>query len=385
MNVYSSAVSRFGLTVLLLAAPGLLQGQTRGGGTRSTNSGTAIGSIAPSIPEISAQPIFISGKVLIDGGGPPSEPVAIERVCDGIARRQGYSDTRGSFQFRLDQSPQFQDASETNSSRTSLAGVNTNSRAALRLQYQNCEFRAIFPGFLSTTLPLRLQGNNWQYDLGTIFLRRTENAVGTTVSLTTLTAPKNARRAYEKGVTEYFANKLIDAEKHLNQAVKDDPNLAAAWSLLGDIHSRGKVFDQAVKEYQRAQAADPKYMNPTMGLALVATQQKRWQDAVQFTEQVFNLNPSAFPAAYFYNALANYNLGRLDAAEASARKFASQDKEHTHPEALLLLGQIYFQKNDPASAAEQLRNYLTLSPDASNAEAIQQWLKEYDQKNVAKK
>jgi tetratricopeptide (TPR) repeat protein len=384
MNVYSSAVSRLGLTVLLLAAPGLLRAQMRGGTSRS-NTGTATSATAPSTPDLSAQPIFISGKVLIDGGGVPPEPVAIERVCDGIARRQGYSDARGSFQFRLDQTPQFQDASESNSSRTSLAGFNSNNRAALKAQYQNCEFRAIFPGFLSTTLPLRLQGSNWQYDLGTIFLKRTENAVGTTVSLTTLTAPKNARHAYEKGVTEYFSNKLVDAEKHLNQAVKDYPNFAAAWSLLGDIHGRGKLFDQAVKEYLRAQAADPKYVNPCMGLTLVAMQQKRWQDAVQFTEQVFNLNPSAFPAAYFYNALANYNLGRLDAAEGSARKFASQDKEHTHPEALLLLGQIYFQKNDPASAAEQFRNYLTASPDASNAEAIRQWLKEYDQKSVAKK
>ncbi len=110
-------------------------------------------------------------------------------------------------------------------------------------------------------------------------------------------------------------------------------------------------------------------------------QEKRWQDAAQFTDQVARMNSLAFPSAYFYNAVANFNLGRIEPAEQSARKFKSLDTEHRHPDVCLLLGRIFVQKKDYASAAQEMRDYLALVP---NAEEVRQWLKQYDETNVAK-
>src|SRR5579859_4765596 len=49
------------------------------------------------------RPIFLSGKVMLDDGTPPSEPVTIERVCNGNPRAEAYTDSKGRFSFQLGQ------------------------------------------------------------------------------------------------------------------------------------------------------------------------------------------------------------------------------------------------------------------------------------------
>lgn len=388
MIVNSSPSLKIILTLAMLAGlPAAAPAQHKGGGGTTGNS--PIGNSNPTLPAPPSsitQPVFISGKVLLDGGGPPPEPVVIERVCNGTARRQGYTDGKGTFQIQLDQNPGFQDATEStnNSDPFSTNRSVTQARDTLKLQYQGCEIRAVLPGFLSSSVLLRLQGSSWQYDLGTIFLTRLDNMPGTTISMTSMSAPKDARQAYEKARKAFDENKLSEAEKHASKAVKVYPNFAAAWSLLGDIHQQQKQLDPAIKEYSQALAADSHFVNPIFGLALIAAQQKRWQDAAQLSDQVVKMNSQAFPSAFFYNAVANYNLGRIELAEASARKFKSLDTERHHPDVCLLLGQMFIQKRDYASAAQEMRDFLTFDPNSPKADEVRQWLKHYEDSTAAK-
>jgi tetratricopeptide (TPR) repeat protein len=335
------------------------------------------------------QPIFVSGRVLLDGGSSLPEPVPIERVCNGIAHREGYTDSRGAFQIQLGQNIEFQDASSSDPNILKIPSPKTTAgtgQDAARLQYLGCEFRAQLPGFRSSSVLLKLQGSTWQYDVGTIFLKRQSEVKGSTVSLTTMSAPKDARHALEKGEKAYSQNKFSDAEKELNKAVELYPGLAAAWSLLGDIHHQQNEFDQAAKEYSKATAIDPQFVNPEFGLALIATQQKRWHDAVTLTNQVVKLNSLAFPSAYFYNAVANYNLGNFDAAEESAHKYKSLDaSDHHHPDICLLLSEVMVRKQDYTAAAQEMREYLAIRPDAPNAAALREKIKSLEDLSVANK
>jgi len=384
MNVNSSPFRIVLALGILIGLPANMAAQ-KNKGSGNTPS-TSIPSSIPSQPAVT-QPLFISGRVLVEGGAAPPAPAAIERVCNGSTRKQSYTDSTGAFQFQLDQNPAVLDASETtanlNLSTTTIQSSN-QAQETLKQRYQGCEIRAVLSGFTSSSAVLRLQGSTWQYDLGIIFIKRTENVTGTTISTTTMSAPDGAKHAYEKGLKAFGENKFSDAEKELSTAVKIYPNFAAAWSLLGDIHQQQRQFGPAIKEYTQALAADPRFVNPTFGLALIAMQEKRWEDAAQLTDQAAKMNSLAFPSAYFYNAVANYNLGRIEPAEQSARRFKSLDTEHRHPDVCLLLGQIFIQKNDGASAALEMREYLTLVPNAANAEEVRQWLKRYDAMNVAK-
>ena len=53
------------------------------------------------------------GKVALQGGVAITEPVAIERVCNGAVRREGYTDFKGNFEFQLGQGTEARDVTES--------------------------------------------------------------------------------------------------------------------------------------------------------------------------------------------------------------------------------------------------------------------------------
>ncbi|HKV91667.1 MAG TPA: tetratricopeptide repeat protein [Candidatus Angelobacter sp.] len=355
------------------------------GTTGSSNNSSRATPPNRSNTEASIQPIFISGKVMLEGGGTIPEPVAIERVCNNVNRREGYTDSKGHFEFQLGTNTAFQDASESDGRITSNPQTHTGLSQMQRLMSMSgCEFRAVLAGYQSSVALVRTGDDTWQYDIGTIFLKRMGNAQGTTISVTSMGAPKNAMHAYEKAEKE-LQDKPADAEKELNKAVQIYPQFAAAWNLLGDIHRENKQLDQARTDYGRAISADPQFVNPTYSLAVIAIHEKKWDEVGQYSDQVLKLNAMAFPMAYFFNAAANYNLQKFDAAEESAKKFKSLDAQNSHPDVRLLLSYIFSHKQDYAGAARELRDYLAVMPNAANAEELKAEAKRFEDLSASAK
>jgi Tfp pilus assembly protein PilF len=360
----------------------------RGG---STNSSSASSRAAPSTrtpgsADVNTRPIFVSGKVMLQGGGALPEPVPIERVCNGTVRREGYADTKGQFEFQLGLNLTFQDASENDSRITPASQSRSVTNNGLRpLELNGCELRAVLAGYQSSTVILRTTGGDtWQYEVGTIFLKRIGNAPGTTISVTSMAAPKDAMHAFEKA-QKIQAEKPVEAEKELNKAVKIYPQFAAAWTLLGDLHREHSDFDTARTDYAQAIAADPQFVNPSYGLAMIAAQEKKWDDVARLTDQVIKLNSVAYPVAYFLNAAANYNLQKFAPAEESARKFKTLDTQHSHPDVCLLLSYVLSARQDYAGAAREIRDYLAIAPNSPAAESLKQDAKRYEDLSVSAK
>jgi len=370
------------LSAVLLCATSVAQ-RTSGNSSSSrgsTPSRTTTG------PDLSTQPTFIAGKVMMDGGASLPEPVAIERLCNGSVRREGYTDFKGHFQIQLGTNFGFQDASENDPRATSGQTPQTSGQSGStnRSSLNGCEFRAVLAGYQSSTVMLRITGDSFESELGNIVLKRLGDVPGTKISLTSMTAPRDAKQAFEKGRKALSQDKLDEAIKDLEKATEKYPQFAAAWSMLGDIHQESEQFDKATEEYRKALAADPQYVNPLFGLAVIAAKQKKWQEVANYSAQVMSLNAYAFPSAYFFNAAANYNVGRFDVAEESARKYKASS-DHKHPEVSLLLGSILARKEDYSGAAQQLRDYLASAPNAPNANELQTKIKQYDQLSMAKK
>lgn len=354
-------------------------------GSSSNSSRTGSTSRTPTSPDASVQPVFISGKVLLEGGGTLSEPVAIERVCNNLVRREGYTDVKGQFQFQLGLNTTFQDASESSDSRLTSSGPSRTSGQTRRpMDLSGCEFRAVLAGYQSSVALIRTSEDAWQYEVGTIFLKRMGDAKGTTISVTSMAAPKDAMRAFEKA-QKARESKPAEAEKDLRKAVQIYPQFAAAWNMLGDMHRQSNQFDLARTEYAQAISADPQFVNPAYGLALIALQEKKWDEGAQLTDQVVKMNGLAFPMAYFFNAAANYNQQKFDAAEQSAKKFKSLDTQHEHPDICLLLSHVYSRREDYASAARELRDYLAAAPNAPDAESIRIEAKRFEDLSVSAK
>jgi Tfp pilus assembly protein PilF len=377
--------TRLSVVIILLATMAAAQ---RGSG--STGSGTSSRNApsvnrTPNATDAITKPIFISGKVMLQGGGSLPEPVPIERVCNGLTRREGYSDIKGHFAFQLGTNLTFQDASEDDNSK-SLNGQSHSGISNGRLNDLNgCELRAVLAGYQSSVVILRmLGGDSWESEVGTIFLKRIGDAPGTTISVTSMAAPKDAMHAYEKA-EKIRAAKPAEAEKELNKAVKVYPQFAAAWTLLGDIHREHNDFAGARNDYTQAITADPAFVNPNFGLAMMAVQEKKWDDVVRFTDQVIRLNSAAYPVAYFLNAAANYNLQKFAPAEESAKKFKTLDTQHTHPDVCLLLSYLYSGRQEYAGAAREIREYLVLAPNSTDVESLKNDAKRFEDLSVSAK
>jgi len=321
-----------------------------------------------------ARAVYVAGRVMIAGaGGATADHVLIERVCNGMVRHEGYTDSRGEFQFELGRNQQERDASQDDSDRmvtTRGAAAATSGRSQVR--FDGCELRASLPGFVSSSVSMRVENDNTVLHLPPIVLTRLGGVEGSAISLTSMAAPPEARKAFEKGRKAGSEKKFDEAIKELNKAVGIYPQYAVAWSLMGEVHRLQNQFDDAKREYRQALAADPKYVAPYFGLAAMAVLEKNWTDAVQLTDQLDALNPYAYPMAHFFNAAANLNLGKLDEAEQSARKFQKLDAAHSRPDIALLLGNILAAKHQYAEAAQLYRGFLAARPDAPNAGELRQ-------------
>jgi tetratricopeptide (TPR) repeat protein len=216
-------------------------------------------------------------------------------------------------------------------------------------------------------------------NVGTIVMHRLTNVKGSTISVTTALAPKRAQKNYEKGLQLAQRGRLDEAEKHLLQATEAYPKYAIAWYELGQVQDGQGKAENARKSYQAAISADGRYVSPYDRLALLSARENKWEDAATFSKQVIQLNPVEFPSSYFYNALANYYLKKVDEAEKSAREILKLDTGHKYPQTESLLAQIMMEKRNYSEAATHLRAYLALVPNAKNADALKQELQKLEQ------
>ena len=387
-------------------------GQPGGGGT-GAGGGTGTGTGRPTTPpantttnptndrtpnpfDLQNRPIFLSGKVMMDDGTPPPEPVVIERVCNSVVRGEAYTDSKGRFSFQLGQNTgMIQDASSSSAldSGTRVGGTSLGDTGRplqtgrnpsdQRLPLSNndvigCDIRASLPGFRSDLVNLSGRRTFDNPDLGTIVLHRLGNVEGTTISATSLRAPKDARKAFEKGTDALRKSKIADAQKNLEKAVELYPQYASAWYELGRINEAQKDVAQARAYYSQALAADPKFVKPYLRMALLSAAENNWREVVDQTIRVMKLDSVDFPEAYYYNSVANLRLGKIDAAEASARQAEKLDTEHRIPQVQHVLGAILYDKKDYAGAGERLRDFLKYAPADGDADKVKRQLEELD-------
>jgi tetratricopeptide (TPR) repeat protein len=333
------------------------------------------------------RPIFLTGKVLLDDGTPPPVNIVILRVCYGSSRPMTYTDSKGRFGMDLSRGTNIVPDASTNS-RDSLdpwtsQGSSSRSSAlgAGRIAEQRtngCELQASLPGYRSDSIDLTGRRFLDNPDVGTIVLHRLANVEGSTISAISLRAPKDARKAYEKGFGASGKKKWDEAQAHFERAVALYPQYAEAWYELGVAFQEQNKLEQARKAYAQALEADSKFLKPYRQMTAIAVRERKWEEANQITERLLRLDPIDFPDAYFFSSVANFNLGSLDAAEKSAREGLRLDSNHRIPRFEHLLGMILASKRDYAGAALMIRSYLQREPDARNADEVRRQLAEID-------
>jgi TolA-binding protein len=344
--------------------------------TRTSSTPAAAGNTSTTTNPAQPAPIFLSGRVMLEEGTPPPAPVRIERVCGASTHTEGFTDPSGNFAIQLGsgENAAYQDASDTGgaggprSPMGGMGGPNLGpSSSGTDRRLLNCELRARLGGYRSQSISLTDRRPMDNPDVGVILLHRESADGATTVAASSLAAPKDARKAFDKAQELRQKGKVDDAYKNYQKAVSLFRGYAAAWCELGKIEAGSGQFDKARLSFREAVKADAKYPDGYVQLGALAARDRNWQEVSDLTDQALKLNSFDYPMAWFHNAVANYNLDHMDLAEQSALKAERLDTRHQYPRVEYLVGLIRLERKDYKSAAEYIRAYLKQAPDAEDA------------------
>jgi len=197
-----------------------------------------------------------------------------------------------------------------------------------------------------------------------------------TASVATLQIPRKAQKEYEHACVALKSKKLPEAEQHLRKATEIYPKYVAGWVMLGQTLETRQQSAEARDACSRAAGADPKYLPAYLCLAEIAGRRQEWKEVLKLTSRALELDAVNDPYAYFFSAIAYFNLNQLNEAEQRALKAETIDREHNEPLLQLLLAQIYEAKKDAAGAAAHLREYLKLAPEAQDSDQLKRLLAE---------
>jgi len=341
--------------------------------------------------------MFLRGRVATNDGAPVPYDVLVERVCNNSVRQQVYASPHGDFSMQLgSRADSFLDATGDRASQDGVASK-ASVTGISRRELANCELRASASGFRSSVISLMdLSTLDMSIDVGAIVVQRATKMEGMTLSATPYKAPRDASRAYEKGLQAKRNSKLANARKYFAQAVQIYPRYADAWFQLGTVLQKENQIDAARAAYIQATAIDTKFLPPYLSLTLMAIEAENWTEVLKLTDHILDLDPLNQVAvtgyildldplnhawAYFYNSVANYKLNKIEDAEKSALKAEHVDLRNRFPELHLLLAKIYARKKNYATAILEIQTYLELAPHARDADQVREELAKLEKLN----
>lgn len=328
--------------------------------------------------------IYFSGEVKLDDLSSPPEPVAINRVCNGLSHFETWTDSKGRFSFQVTAggiNPEQADASENSAPPAGLMKpIASGSQDLMPViaKLRGCEVQASLAGYRSELVSIAVKSRSDDGRLGVITLHPLSRASALTVSATTLQAPANARRSYDRGIDALARQKWDVAADEFTKAVKGYPKFAIAWYQLGLLRQKRNDAAGANDAWKQALASDSKYLRPYESLTALADHAQDWVSSEAYSRAWIELDPDDFPGAYLYNAVANARLNHTDVAERSAREGLRIDKEHKTPRLNVVLALILMGKNQNAEAAAYFREYLAEAPGANDAAAVRQQVSQLD-------
>jgi hypothetical protein len=373
-------------------------GGSSGGGSSGggDSGGGSTGGQSSSSQADRQRPMFLTGKVLLDDGEPPGPRTKVELICQGSVVRQEYISQSGNFSIEIaggQGESRTMDASVSSSSSSRLgsggsdafgsAGTGGGLASTRSVDLSSCELRAQLPEYQSDVISLGRRRALDNPDVGLIILHSMKSPEIGTVSLKTLAAPKDARKAYEKAGKELQKEKpnFSKAGKELTKAVEIYPEFASAWYFLGKVRLAQQDRPAANEAFKEAKAADSEYANPYLSLALMALEEERWKEASDLSTQVLELNPR-LTEAHYYNAIAYSSLGRFTVAEESAMVVLDSNKAAAYPLVFYVLGFAESQRGNFPSAAARYRSLLEIRPEGSFAGKLKEQLVQWQEQGL---
>jgi spermidine synthase len=216
-------------------------------------------------------------------------------------------------------------------------------------------------------------------------------------------APESAELALLRGRWNANNNRLADAKKEFDLALRlDQRSLDAAFGLA-EVARRNGQYDTAELLYRQIVARDPKYLRALGGMMRVCRAREQWDLAAQWQASFLKLNPNAAADEFArlgevlmeggktdlavrafeealrrepYSYAAHRNLGQvfLQQKQWDAAEQHLTIVERFHPDgdagSYVALAELYRATGRPRSAADALRKGLRMFPDSEEIKRL---------------
>jgi len=310
-------------------------------------------------------PVRVTGKVTLEDKSAPPAPALIERLCSGLTHPEGPTDLKGSFAVDLGH-----DIIQDPYAIHAQPGVDMAPTEGEH-PFSDCLIIASLPGYRSDMIPMANAKPEGHPYLGTIVLHFVGKVDGYLISPTSIEAPKDAKKEFDKAQELIRKNKQADAVLSYQKAVKIYPNYAAAWFELGRLMGSAQKMDEARQAFNAAVKADPKYLSPYLQLSALAYNSQDWPTLAEASDKLLALDSFDYPQGYYYSAVADYFTGKYKEAEQRGRESLKADTDHHFPQTHQLLASILVKLNQPAAAVTELEAYLKAEPRAEDTVTVQ--------------
>ncbi|MCP5487418.1 MAG: tetratricopeptide repeat protein [Verrucomicrobia bacterium] len=172
------------------------------------------------------------------------------------------------------------------------------------------------------------------------------------------------QRLVEQGLTHARAGDWVSAEQAFAEAIKVQPQNAAAWYQLGNVQLRQGRFDEAARSFDQAVALVPDYAPAQLGQGKVLAQKRQFDEAADLFTAVLEANPSLAEGWLLLGA-ARQAQGRLQESGWSYQKAIHLAPEI--PEAHVGLGFVFLAQKQWGEAEAAFMRALELQPGMPEA------------------
>lgn len=125
---------------------------------------------------------------------------------------------------------------------------------------------------------------------------------------------QNAEDWFNKGLALADQDNYSDAIKAYDEAIRLDPNFAAAWHNKGNALSSQGKYDEAIKAYDEAIRLDPNNIFAWGDKGMILDRLARYDEAIQSISKAISINPGYSPYSLITKGHDHYDAGEYDVA-----------------------------------------------------------------------
>lgn len=204
-----------------------------------------------------------------------------------------------------------------------------------------------------------------------LILQRDSSTEALGASARPLLAPK-AKEAVDKALQALNDNKLGEAEKNLDEAVRLAPNHPDILYLQGVLFLRQRHWEKARDVLEKTTQIDPKNAHAFSALGMAFLDENKYDLAIAPLQQSLQLDPVSWET-HWTLARAMYHQEQYDGALKEAQQALSQS-HGAEPAIELLIAQSQTAVGNFEDSAATLRDFLKSHPNDKGAATARRWL-----------